>query len=296
MKCPVWQNTARAHLPAFMRSNHSVAFIGGAGHSGSTLLGLMLGAHPAVFYAGEAKKSTFLGNERKPLRKRACKLCGAACPVWGDLHVEDDDVYEALARRTGRAICVDSTKSIAWIERQAEMLERRGAERCFFFLARDGRAVLASRIRKYPTESVRAQVDEWVTQIRATEALVARFPGKVMRLHYEELAARPEATIAAAARFLGIEPEPAMIAPWTTEQHPLGGNNGTQSLMQREPGTVVELSERTRAHYGAHPKRIVLDLRWQRELSADALAVFEEVAGAVNTPYAFAGSNSEDRA
>ena len=48
----------------------------GAGHSGSTLLGMMLGAHSSVFYAGEAKKSVFLGDPTKPKRKRECKLCG----------------------------------------------------------------------------------------------------------------------------------------------------------------------------------------------------------------------------
>ena len=63
------------------RANRQVVWIGGAGHSGSTLLGLCLGSHPDMLYAGEAKKSALLGDPSKPLKKRACKLCGEApCP------------------------------------------------------------------------------------------------------------------------------------------------------------------------------------------------------------------------
>ena len=46
-------------------ANAAVCFVGGAGHSGSTLLGLVLGAHPSVFYAGEANKSRFLATKER---------------------------------------------------------------------------------------------------------------------------------------------------------------------------------------------------------------------------------------
>lgn len=274
-----------------MRHCEKVVFIGGAGHSGSTLLGLMVGASPSVFYAGEARKSLFLGDETKPLKKRVCKLCGPSCRVWGDLDIPGDvDLYEALARRTGRPVVVDSTKNLAWIERQLAALEGTGASRLLLFLARDGRAVVNSRRRKYPATSIREHATDWVAQIRATEALAARFPGEVLRLRYEELASDTEPTLRRVASFAGVAFTPAMLAPWTTEQHPLGGNNGTQFLFAREraPGDgVVELTEKTREHYGAHPRGVVLDLRWKRELSAEARAEFDAVAGETNAPYAW---------
>ena len=58
----------------------------GAGHSGSTLLGMILGSHSQAFYMGEGGKARYLGDEKKPLRKRVCKICGEACPVWS-VHV-----------------------------------------------------------------------------------------------------------------------------------------------------------------------------------------------------------------
>jgi len=42
-----------------------------------------------------------------------------------------------------------------------------------------------------------------------------------------------------------------------------------------------------REYYREHPRSFVLDLRWQRELSAAALAEFEAVAGELNRTYAW---------
>lgn len=264
-----------------MATTTNVCFIGGAGHSGSTLVGLMLGAHPEVFYAGEARKSLFLGDLSKPLKKRVCKLCGEDCPIWSRLPSErraGEDLYQTLARMTGARIVVDSTKNIDWIERTEVR-----SPHSLIFLARDGRAVVTSRLRKYPETPVREHARQWAEQLRATAALVERFDGPVLRLRYEELASAPDHWVPRLAEFLAIEWVPEMLAPWTTRQHPLGGNNGTQSLMDRSQD--AEVHDKRRSYYEQHPRGIVLDLRWKRELSDDALAEFQAVAGDVNQPY-----------
>ncbi len=268
----------------------------GAGHSGSTLLGLMLGAHPEVFYAGEAKKSSFLGDERKPLKKRVCKLCGPSCVIWGALSPEDfvqRDLYEVLSDRTGRPVVVDSTKSIEWIERGIASVRARGAEAELVFLQRDGRAVVSSRLRKYPETSATDHARAWREQMERSRAFADAFGRPVLELRYEALATAPERELRRACTHLGLTFDPAMLTPWTTEQHPLGGNSGTQWLMAREQpkdGSVVSLGDKTREYYEAHPPAIVFDERWRRELSAEALAAFEAEAGATNAPYAWEGS------
>lgn len=273
------------------RANEKVAFVSGAGHSGSTLLGISLGSHPRVFYAGEARKSLFLGDERKPLRKRVCKVCGPDCPVWGALgRREGEDLYEALSRRTSRPIVVDSTKLPAWLEEQTATLRAAGVTLHMIFLARDGRAVLGSQLRKYPETSAREHAETWAQRIRDTEALARRFPGTVSRVRYEELATAPEATLSALTSALGIEWSDAMLDPWSSEQHPLGGNAGTQSLIRgarTQVGAELGIAGEKRQYYENHPRTFVLDQRWRRELPADALAVFEEVAGEVNAPFAW---------
>jgi hypothetical protein len=271
----------------------SVGFIGGAGHSGSTLLGLVLGAHPCVFYAGEANKSLGLGDPAVKLRKRTCKVCGEGCVVWSKVRAGQDDLHEALAEITTRPIVIDSTKSLAWLEAQSARLSAKKVALVLFFLGRDGRAVLASSLRKRPETSARAHAAAWVDQIAATEAFAARFPGTVVRVRYELLATRTDETIAGCCAALGIAPSDAMRAPWASEQHPLGGNAGTQSLLEgarTRVGAEHGISGDKRAYYEQHPRSIVLDQRWRRELSAEALAEFEAVAGETNRAYAWDAS------
>lgn len=272
-----------------MRKHQLAAFIGGAGHSGSTLLGLALGAHPSVFYAGEARKSLFLGDERKPLRKRTCKVCGPDCRVWSDLEL-DADLYEALAERTGRPVIVDSTKSLDWLHERSAAMASLGVKQVLFFLGRDGRAVVSSGLRKYPERSAEEHAKTWVAQMRATEAFAATFAGDVVRVRYEQLVSAPEHVLTQLAAAMALPFDEAMLHPFESEQHPLGGNAGTQSLLaggRTHPEGPLPISGDKRSYYEAHPKTFVLDLRWQRELDADALAAFEVVAGETNRAYAW---------
>jgi hypothetical protein len=268
-----------------------VCFVAGAGHSGSTLLGYVVGAHPSVTYAGEARKHLFFGNLKKPLRKRACKRCGEDCPVWGGLEVPaGSDVYEALARRTGKPHVLDSTKNAEWVRERSEALCGRGVRVRLLFLMRDGRAVVASRLRKEPELGLDAHTLAWRAQIEAARALVSGFPGPVHPLHYEALASSPQAEIQRLADFLGLSFDAAMLAPWASPQHPLGGNSGTQALLASEPAKEPALAApgaHTAAYYAAHPRAFVLDLRWQQELDAAARARFAELAGETNEELAW---------
>lgn len=283
-----------------MRSNQAVCLIAGAGHSGSTLLGLSLGAHPDVFYAGEARKSIFFGNERKPLRKRMCKVCGPGCRVWSDLEVGGEvDLYEALSRRTGRSTVVDSTKSLEWLTEQTALLSARGVRLVLVFLGRDGRAVVNSGLRKYPDRTAREHAEKWVAQMEGTAGFAASFPGEVLRVRYEELVTRPEETLTRVATALGLGFDRAMLEPFSSEQHPLGGNAGTQSLLQNAQTKAdgpLAISGSKKAYYQEHPRSFVLDLRWRRELSPEALAEFEAVAGELNRSYAWDAAPEPDAA
>jgi hypothetical protein len=274
-----------------MRTNTTAVFIGGAGHSGSTLLGLCLGSHPQVFYGGEARKSIFFGNEKKPLRKRMCKVCGPECKVWNQLVVNDEiDLYEALSQRTGRPVTVDSTKSLEWLEQQSTRVHGRGAKTVLLFLSRDGRAVVSSGLRKYPEESATEHAQKWLSQMQGTAAFASRFPGVVERVRYEELVTAPEVTLRRLSDVIGLAFDAAMLDPFSSEQHPLGGNAGTQSLLQKtqtKADGAVPISGSKKDYYSEHPKTFVLDLRWRRELPVQALADFEAVAGAANVEYAW---------
>lgn len=267
------------------RQNRLAVSICGAGHSGSTLLGLVLGSHPDVFYAGEAKKTLFLGDESKPLRKRVCKICGPDCSVWSRWTGAEPDLYEALSRMTGSPIVVDSTKKAEWIRARGAELAEAGAEHRLVYLGRDGRAVINSRVRKYPERSLEQMVDQWRAQIEATEALVSEVGERAVRVRYEELATDPEATVKGLCEALGLRYEAAMLRYEAEPQHPLGGNTGTQSVVARAQSIESEHAKvpaRSESYYTSLAGGFSLDLRWRDELAPEALAVFEERAGEVN--------------
>lgn len=269
------------------RRNRLAVAICGAGHSGSTLLGLVLGSHSQCFYAGEAKKSLFVGDARKPLRKRVCKICGESCEVWGRFRGPDPDLYEALATITGKPVIVDSTKDVSWIRARAVELAERGVPHKRLFLTRDGRAVVNSRLRKYGADPI-AIVDEWIAQVRATEALVSEHPDTCMRVRYEALATEPEKTIERVCAFLDLPFEPEMLRYEKKLHHPLGGNTGTQSVVARAmeaEGGLAEVPHRSRAFYESLEGGFRLDLRWQTELPTEVLRLFEDRAGRDNAPF-----------
>ncbi|HSA66372.1 MAG TPA: sulfotransferase, partial [Methyloceanibacter sp.] len=118
-----------------------VIYIAGTSHSGSTLLDLMLNAHPAIFSAGEVLKlNRQLGINHPRKQTGASCSCGAPslwqCPVWSrvdartretagksltDLDMLDYSetdagkapnaiVFKAIADVTGKTFVVDSSK------------------------------------------------------------------------------------------------------------------------------------------------------------------------------------------
>ncbi len=262
----------------------------GAGHSGSTLLGMILGSHSRAAYIGEGGKVRYLGDEKKPMRKRVCKICGEDCPYWSSFRPDPDQpLHPQLAKLFQASILVDTTKDERWIAERGEDTLAAGGQAVLIFLTRDGRAVVNSRIRKYPDRDPAAQIQQWVDKIATSRAVFEAHQGPKIQVRYEDLADNTEAVVRAICACAGIDYEPAMLNYTAKRHHLLGGNNGTQFLLARaqydDPEKAfVTLSDRTRDYYGEHSGKIDLDLRWKDELSHAHAALFEELAGAVNEP------------
>ena len=257
----------------------------GAGHSGSTLLGMLLGRAAGAFYIGEGAKARYLGDLSKPLRKRACKVCGDDCPVWSGLTWDGQaPLFPLVASHTGASTIVDSTKRPDWIVQRAAETRAAGAEPHLILLLRDGRAVVNSRIRKYPEKPVAELVEGWLGQMDACRALFDGFSGPKQIVRYEELAAEPERVMRDLCDVSGLTYDPAMLDIAGGEHHPLGGNNGTQFLATRDNGqaAIVQPGARGRDYYEQHAGRIRPDMRWKTELSAEHAALFEAMAGTAN--------------
>ncbi|MBE9069039.1 sulfotransferase [Leptolyngbya cf. ectocarpi LEGE 11479] len=270
------------------RVNQKVIFMCGASHSGSTLLGLILGSHSQCFYIGEATKTRFLNLPSKPPKKQNCKICGTNCPMWKDFIVDpDSDIYEQIAIRTQKPVLIDSTKEPSWVKQQIEVLEKTTAEIYLIFLQRDGRAVLNSVLRKYPEKSIDQHIDEWLERIHAAQRLFDDFRHTKLTVRYELLATQADAIIAKTANVLKLSHQPEMLQFYLTEHHPLGGNNGTQFLVAKAQmkdleQSFIDLPKDRYRYYNTHPVGVALDLRWMDELEPYALRRFEERAGKMN--------------
>ena len=147
-----------------------VVFIASLSHSGSTLLDLMLNAHPDVASVGELKQLGRFARLEKPNRRLRC-TCGAdsllTCEFWtkvsaltkaatgrtiGELNVEDykdkaqfdeDNValFQAIAAVSGKRYVVDSSKQVT---RLALLLENPALDVYPIFLIRDPKGQICS--------------------------------------------------------------------------------------------------------------------------------------------------------
>lgn len=269
--------------------DQKVIFICGAPHSGSTLLGLILGSHTQCFYAGEANKVKFLNSEdQQP--DRYCKICGPDCTIWSDfLYEENMNTYQWLSEKTLKLNIIDSTKNLDWVKSQIFKLKNSNFQIYLIYLLRDGRAVINSRLRKYKNSEPQDIIDEWINHMENTDTFYQNFSYHKKKVHYEELAINPDKIVKELCPFLGISYEAEMLKYYNHQHHPLGGNIGTQSLIvkareEKIKNQYIHLSERNEYYYLDHPLSIKLDLRWMEELDPNIKDLFERKAGRINQP------------
>lgn len=296
-------------------SERKVVFIMGNGHSGSTLLELILGSHPEVFGLGEIVNATRAVDQKGGGAPKLCRICEGECAFWnrkadlavlrrlfsrrnwlaalrGELARWHRNLYDHLFDWTGARILVDGSKRVSWITRQLRPSWRwRDTDPVLLYIVRDGRAVVNSKLRKYPEKTIDQEVRHWQRIVDNMEALYARFPPqRRYRLHYEDLARQPERTIRALCDFLGLGFQDAMLRYWEHEHHTTFGNASTRSLIARYreqfgsggAGGGALTHARHGSHYEQVGLAIRLDERWKRELSAEQLAVFEKLGGEAN--------------
>jgi hypothetical protein len=302
----------------------TVAFILCPGHSGSTLLGHFLGAHPRILHVGEIPT---------PIRRNrpfVCRVCeGASCPVWGT--ALDEDLVRSCVRRHHRErrwprpvaaaarrllglpdarmriyrrlfkrlpeieVVVDGSKIPRWARWNME--GGAGLRGVVLHLTRDLRGVLASHRHRLEPEPTAAICHSLVRSTRALLAFTASLPtGDVARVRYEDLVRRPAATGEALCRLLGLDWEPGMLEYYARDQHVIGGNPGPtyevrRHQRRRAPGLefLDQTSEANQRFYRERQPGFVEDLRWKQELSAADLECFERIAAPLNRELGYPG-------
>lgn len=226
-----------------------VIYIAGTSHSGSTLLDLMLNAHPQIRSAGEVLKlNRQLAARDARKRSFAQCSCGAPtlleCPFWSEvdrrtqatagkplaeLDMQDyadkarraapnEIVFKAMAEVSGRNFIVDSSKLP---KRLSCLLSLKELDLYPIHLVRDPKGQINAVARKHGGFLKHIFRYELVhAQIRRTLQAV---PHSVV--HYEDLVRDPEATLRSVLAPLGLDFDPRQLSWAEAEKHEVAGNH-----------------------------------------------------------------------
>jgi hypothetical protein len=188
-------------------------YIGGYGHSGSTLLEYLMAGSPDVLACGEVVSTL---RERKT-RRCTCGQMPSACPVWGFLHSEQRPPISTHAQLLGALIrniddrysaIVDSSKT-AWGALSSPFrlrrafhedfvlvhLTRQPAGACWSVLKR--KSFKAKARRRLYSDTLRCgwTILGWSFANLSCELFGLIYPNQYVHLRYEDLVRAPTAEI-----------------------------------------------------------------------------------------------------
>lgn len=226
-----------------------VIYIAGTSHSGSTLLDLMLNAHPEIFAGGEILKLNRQLKIKDPRRDiYAPCACGAPslwqCPFWSRVdarvratagkplieldmldYSERDGtrasnavMFKTVAEISGKNFVVDSSKLP---KRLSYLMSLEDLDVYPVHLIREPKGQIHSVRRKhgglvkhiFRYELVHAQISR----------LLKAVPHSVVR--YEDLVSDPEAALNSVLDPLGLSFDPRQLAWASAEKHEVAGNH-----------------------------------------------------------------------
>lgn len=223
-----------------------IVFIASLGHSGSTLLDLVLGGHERFIGLGEVANTVARAGVVGPDEGPTCS-CGrpaAGCPFWSDvdarLRAEPDAalarryeiVFEAFAELFGGDVTpVDSSKSRGFLD---VLHGSRSFDLRVLFLLKDVRNFAISAIDNAARKRAEGQRREAVTAFGAfrawhrnncdLRAYLDRERLPAFQFGYEEFCLAPERIARSLCEFLEVEFQPEMLRVCGSGSHVLRGN------------------------------------------------------------------------
>lgn len=275
-----------------------VPFIVGVGRSGTTMLRLMLDAHPELAIPPETH---FVPDLIEAIDdgagpERAIEVM-TAVRQWGDLGIEADEVrsrFEALesfnsgdALRAFYAIYLERQGKPRWGEktpayvRKMRRIERALPEARFIHVIRDGRDVALSRWKRTLGEGKRApaaQVAEgWERRIRRAQKQGRRLR-HYLELRYEDLVTETEANLRRIAEFIELEWDPSMLRYYERAADRMA--EMARDLPSADGKPVRPGEERMQAHAMTQkPPDPSAMYRWKEKMDPEDVAAFDAAAG-----------------
>jgi hypothetical protein len=277
-------------------------FVVGVARSGTTLLRLMLDAHPQLAIPPEThfipKLAKALGELPKSvgegeMRRRAFALI-TEHRRWPDYglserelehrfdHVEPFTATTALrafyglyAEKQGKPRWGDKSPSYV---RRMRRVHAVLPESHFVHLIRDGRDVALSQLEvHHGNDEVSEAAAEWVERIEKARGVGGRFGDAYMEVRYEDLVTDPQPVLERVCERIALDFEPAMLDYHRGAEERLAE---TVREMSTGEGAAVTAEQRAAQHRNvSKPPQRERAGRWRKDMTAEQREAFEAVAG-----------------
>jgi hypothetical protein len=273
-------------------------FIVGVGRSGTTMLRLMLDAHPQLAIPPETHFVPDLieAIDGGANPEQAVEVMRSV-RQWGDLHIAPEEVLERFraldrfeagpALRAFYAIYAERQGKPRWGEktpayvRSMRQIERALPEARFIHVIRDGRDVALSRWKRTLGEGERAPASQvaagWQRRIRRAQRQGKRL-GHYLELRYEDLVTDTEPNLRRIAEFIELEWDPAMLRYYERAGERMA--EMARDLPAADGKPTRPGDERMQAHAMTQkPPDPSAMYRWKERMSPEDIAAFDAAAG-----------------
>jgi hypothetical protein len=271
-------------------------FIVGATRSGTTLLRLMLDAHPEMAIPSETH---FIPDLIKAYRLESAspeRLCEVVTSHrrWGDFHLDGGELlerfrsidsinpgdatrafFELYAEREGKPRWGDKTPGYV---REMHRIESVLPEARFIHLVRDGRDVALSVLgMNWGPSTIPEAAFRWKKRILRAREQAPRIAHYV-EIRYEDLVRDTEGTLRRICEFIELPYDDAMLRYHERAEERLREKaRDLDRGPEKEPQPAeARIASHALATEPPDPERIE---RWRTEMSAEDRAVYEELAG-----------------
>ncbi len=279
-------------------------FVVGIARSGTTLLRLMLDAHPELTIPPETHFATKLVNafhlmgeekvSREEMRARGAAII-VGHPRWGDFGLDAHEFqrrvdattgvtarpilrtfYEYYAETQGKPRWGDKSPPYTW---KAPKIQVTLPEARFINLIRDGRDVALSLNEvSWGPGGITESASKWVRELTLARQRSARLrKGTYLEVRYEDLVTEPEPVLRQVAEFVRLPWDDAML-----NYHVGAEQRMAQVVRELKPqgGGLITAEERVKQHeLVSKPPTSQRAGRWRTEMSDSDREAFEAIAG-----------------
>ena len=270
-------------------------FIGGATRSGTTLLRLMLDAHPQIAIPSETHfvPDVIARCVDGPVTAAELAAIVTGHPRWGDFGLDAREYearvaalepltaaeairafYRLYAAKQSKARWGDKTPGYI---RKTQPIQRVLGEARFIHMIRDGRDVALSVLPlNFGPSTVTEAAELWVKRV-STGRRQANAANHYTEVTYEDVIADTEATLRRVCEFLDLGFDPAMLAYHERADERLAEKARD---LEKEGGRTQPAAARVASHaLASEAPRTDRIGRWRREMSPEDVAEYERIAG-----------------